>query len=329
MICPICSNPHSQELFQAGSWERFAWDKKFAIRRCEGCSAVFTAPSMTDAELEEFYSRGLYQSTQNRFNKIVAAVSHVFQRARLQRIARLKTGHRLLDFGCGKGRFLAYAARRGWNVYGLEPAENGREIARHRLGDRVVAGFNELPPDGPFDVITLWHVLEHISEPIVLLEEIHPHLGRDGVICIAVPNFDSLQARMGGRSWGHLDVPRHRIHYMPQTIRHALERSGYTTLRVTHFSLEFNPIGVLQTLLNLSGCEPGLIYKIIKRDFSYGKARSKIQFIYSLLMIFLGIPLLLIPSLMFAWIESILGKGGTMLVYARPSAQDAPNMETR
>jgi len=64
-----------------------------------------------------------------------------------------------------------------------------------------------------------------------------------------------------------------------------------------------------------------LIYKIIKRDFSYGKARSKIQFLYSLSMIFVGIPLLLIPALMFAWVESMLGKGGTMLVYARPNTE--------
>ena len=202
---------------------------------------------MTDAELEEFYSQGLYKSTQNRFSRMVAAVSNVFQRARLQRIKRLKTGHRLLDVGCGKGRFLAYAARHGWDVFGLEPADNGREFARDRLGDRVVASFDELPADRPFDVITLWHVLEHTSEPTRLLAEIRPHIGPNGVICIAVPNFDSLQACIGGKSWGHLDVPRHRVHYTPQTIRQTLERSGFTTLRIAHFSLEFNPIGVLQT----------------------------------------------------------------------------------
>ena len=274
---------------------------------------------MTDAELEEFYSLGLYKSTKNRFSGMVAAASNVFQRARLQRIKRLKTGHRLLDVGCGKGRFLAYAARHGWDVFGLEPAENGREIARHRLGERVVASLDELPSDKQFDVITLWHVLEHVSEPTSLLTEIHPHVAPGGVLCIAVPNFDSLQARIGGRSWGHLDVPRHRVHYTPQTIRRTLERSGYTTLRIAHFSLEFNPIGVLQTLINLSGCEPGLIYKIIKRDFSYGKARSKTQFLYSLVMVFIGVPLLLLPSLIFASVESLMGRGGTMLVYARPS----------
>ena len=284
---------------------------------------------MTDAELEEFYSRGLYRSTQNRFAAIVATVSNVFQRTRLQRIARLKTGERLLDVGCGKGRFLAYAARHGWDAYGLEPAANGREIARQAMGDRVVSSFKDLSLDRPFDVITLWHVLEHISEPTSLLKEIHPYVGPDGVICIAIPNFDSLQARIGGRSWGHLDVPRHRVHYTPQTIQRALERSGFTTLRITHFSLEFNPIGVLQTLVNLSGCEPGLIYKIIKRDFSYRKARSKIQFVYSLLMIFIGVPLFLIPSLILAGVESTLGKGGTMLVYARPSAYAEPSIETQ
>ena len=318
MICPLCTNPHSQELFQATSWERFAQNKVFVIRRCDRCDSVFTAPSMTDAELEEFYSQGLYRSTQNRFGRIVDAVSNVFQRIRLHRINRLKTGHKLLDVGCGKGRFLAHAAQHGWDVYGLEPADNGREIARGRLGDRVVASFNELPSERPFDVITLWHVLEHISEPTSLLREIHPHVGPDGVICIAVPNFGSLQARIGGALWGHLDVPRHRVHYTPQTIQRTLERSGYTTLRIAHFSLEFNPIGVLQTLVNLSGCEPGLIYKIIKRDFSYRKARSKTQFMYSLLVIFIGIPLLLAPSLIFTLVESLLGKGGTMLVYARP-----------
>ena len=185
------------------------------------------------------------------------------------------------------------------------------------------SSFNEIPSDETFDVITLWHVLEHSSEPISLLREMHPHVDPDGVICIAVPNFDSLQARIGGESWGHLDVPRHRVHYTPQTIRRTLELSEYTILRIVHSSLEFNPIGVLQTLINLSGGEPGLLYKIIKRDFSYGKARSKTRFLYSLVLTFVGIPLLLLPSLIFALLESSLGRGGTMLVYAKP------NRETR
>jgi SAM-dependent methyltransferase len=199
----------------------------------------------------------------------------------------------------------------------MEPSENGRRIARERLGDRVVGSLKELDPE-KFDVVVLWHVLEHVPTPVEMLRQIHLHMTPGGVFCAAVPNFASLQARLGKSHWSHLDVPRHYFHYTPDTLKYVLELAGYTTLQIDHFSIEFNPIGVLQTALNLLGCEPGLIYALVKRNISWRTAKSKVRFLYSVMMAIVGIPLLILPAILFAYLESLIGKGGSILVYATP-----------
>jgi len=315
--CPICSCTNSQLLFRAASWESFARDQIYDIRYCHECHITFTNPTESSESLNKFYSQGLYRDTHNRFYMLIEGVQWIFQWSRLRKIKRACKQGKLLDVGCGKGRFLAYAALNGWDVFGVEPSENSRSIARSRLGDRVVGSLKELPPDR-FDVIVLWHVLEHVLNPVEMLRQLHQYMKPGGILCVAVPNFSSLQARLGKSRWSHLDVPRHVFHFTPETLKYVLESADYTVLHIDHFSVEFNPIGVLQTVLNCLGLEPGFIYAVVKRNASWGVATSKLRFLYSAIVATVGIPFLILPAFLFAYIESLFGKGGTILVYATP-----------
>ncbi|MGB2895329.1 MAG: class I SAM-dependent methyltransferase [Anaerolineales bacterium] len=317
-ICPICRLAQSKVLFQAASWEPIARDHIYEVRCCKNCGATFTSPDIPPKMLGVFYSQGLYKDTRNLVSPVVDAISNLFQWSRLRKVTRFFQRGKLLDVGCGKGRFLAYAAQQGWNVYGIEPSENGRKVASRRLGDRVSSNLDELNVNEKFDVITLWHVLEHVSEPAEMLRQIRPYIKPEGAICVAVPNFASLQAQIGSKHWSHLDIPRHRTHFTPSTLEYMLDLTGYRIIWIDHNSIEFNLIGVLQTALNLLGCEPGFIYALVKRNLSRHTALSTSRLFYSVIMAVVVVPILIVPSFLFAYFESMIGRGGTILVCAIP-----------
>jgi 2-polyprenyl-3-methyl-5-hydroxy-6-metoxy-1,4-benzoquinol methylase len=309
-ICPICKAEKSTTYLIVNGWESWTKGRNYKIFQCCECFTIFSENSLED--IDRFYSDGLYKDTQNRFRIFVELVQYIFQRERLSKIRKVKKEGKLLDIGCGKGRFLAYVSRFGWDVYGVEPSSTGRYSALNK-NLRITTTLEELG-EKKFDIVTLWHVLEHIDKPIEFLEKIKDHLDHSGVIIIGVPNIDSLQAKISASKWLHLDVPRHRLHYSPMSIRNVLNLAGYRVVSIDHFSLEFNVIGMFQSLLNLLGYETNILYRIIKRDY---QCTNTLRCIFQLTMPFLS--LLLLPiSVFFTTFESLIKKGGTILVYAVP-----------
>ena len=136
----------------------------------------------------------------------------------------------MLDFGCGGGSFLARMHERSWQVTGLDVSHAAVQRIRNELG--LDALFGTLPhpqlEPGSFDVITMWHSLEHVHSPLNVLREAHRLLARGGRLYVAVPNIDSLPFRWFGSAWYGLDLPRHLTHFSPWTLQLMLERAGFT-----------------------------------------------------------------------------------------------------
>ena len=135
-----------------------------------------------------------------------------------------------------------------------------------------------------------------------------------GCLLVALPNSDSIQARLFGGGWFHLDVPRHYVHFGLESLLIALRQRGFTTHIISHFSLEQNPYGILQSLYNVVGLRFNLLYSLIKkrgaREFS-GQLP-----VLQLLIVMLSLPLFL-PITFLVWIVEILfRRGGTIEVYA-------------
>jgi len=126
------------------------------------------------------------------------------------------------------------------------------DLATHRL------------PAAAFDVVTLWHVLEHVPDARSCLECARQCLKPDGRLIVAVPNIDSLEARLGGAHWFHLDLPRHQSHFSLRTLERLLADVGFTPVMTKRFSLEYGPYGMLQTLLNRMGFSHNLLYNALK-----------------------------------------------------------------
>ena len=134
-------------------------------------------------------------------------------------------------------------------------------------GVNVIAGdFLELDVEGPFDAVTMWHVLEHLPDPLGAVVRAVDLMRPGGRLVISVPNVDSLQARFGGERWFHLDLPRHLFHFGPRSPSALVERAGLRVVRIGHLYPEMEAIGLVQTALNRAGFENDLLYRFAKRD---------------------------------------------------------------
>ena len=134
----------------------------------------------------------------------------------------------VLDYGTATGEFLEYLSKKNLNIAGVEPNEKAGNIANIITGNKVKASIDEIT--GTFDVITLWHVLEHVKDLDILIEKLKERLNEKGILVIAVPNFKSYDARHYGEYWAAYDVPRHLWHFSPLAIWKLFDKHQMTVI---------------------------------------------------------------------------------------------------
>jgi SAM-dependent methyltransferase len=236
------------------------------LGRCETCGLCWLLDPPTGSELAGLYASGFYEPAPARGGALVRELHRLNNAIRLRELKAMEPG-RLLDVGCGKGRFLEAARAAGWDVLGIEFAPASAEAARAAYGVEVIVGdFLELALEGGFDAVTMWHVLEHVPDPAAAVARAADLLRPGGRIVISVPNLASLQARFGGERWFHLDLPRHLFHFSPRSLSALVERAGLRVARIGHLYPEMEAIGLIQTTLNRAGFEDNLLYRFAKRD---------------------------------------------------------------
>jgi ubiquinone/menaquinone biosynthesis C-methylase UbiE len=211
---------------------------------------------------------------------------------------------------------LTLMKKRSWEVYGTEWTQESAQNAREVIGSNVMVGelFNLKLPDRHFDGITLWHVFEHTFHPRKILAEIARILKPEGLLIIALHNFDSRMARLGGRNWFNFDAPRHLMHFTPPQLQKFLAEYGFRTVDTSHLSWEFDPYCWLQTLYNKLGFEHNLFYTMIRRRDWWQKFTPKKLFFAGGILLFL-FPLGLIAVLM-AITDGLGKQNGTFINYA-------------
>src|SRR3954454_22183190 len=191
--------------------------ERFVVGFCHDCKLHVTTPAPSGEDLGKYYPSSYYGSGR-RFNRVVEWLLHHLYSYRALQIERKQKPGKVLDIGCGRGLLLQKLRERGWEPQGTELSEEAASYARDRLG--LPVSTNTLQdgdfPDGEFDLVILWHVLEHVHAPRAMLQEVSRILKPGGVLLVAVPNFGSWEARWRGPGWFHLDVPRHLTHFTPQ-----------------------------------------------------------------------------------------------------------------
>jgi SAM-dependent methyltransferase len=242
--CPLCGSREFKPVLEAPDATPEAGGMWFAVVQCQLCGLCFTNPRPDAVTIGRFYSAHYRPHQRHRTRR---KARKWFPLAALQgrpcKERRSLPPHgrgRLLDFGCGGGTFLERMARQGWDVTGLDVSPEAVGRVREELHLRALVGslpHPELAPDS-FDVITMWHSLEHVHAPLSILQEAYRLLTPGGRLFVAVPNIASWPFRWFGRSWYALDLPRHLTHFGPATLKLMLERAGFRlgSLRVLRHS---------------------------------------------------------------------------------------------
>ena len=230
--CPLCKSSAIKKRFACV--DEFATGEQFDFFECTACGIAFTQNVPDEKEIDRYYESPTYISHSNTSKGFVNRVYHIVRRIMLQKKARkvemltgLKNG-RLLDYGAGTGHFARIMETRGWSVTAIEKNGKARELALKEFG------FEMLPvealstiKDKELDVVTMWHVMEHIQEPDRMWDELHRILGDKGIAIIAVPNSASYDALKYKEHWAAYDVPRHLWHFTPSAIAQWGEKHGF------------------------------------------------------------------------------------------------------
>jgi SAM-dependent methyltransferase len=191
--------------------------------RCPACSAATTDPWPTPARLAEAYAR--YRPSHGRFSGVGDALLRRTRGLLARRIDRLAPPGPVLDVGAGDGALLDALRARGREALGLE-----RGAKRADMRDIEVTELN-----GEWSAIVFWHSLEHLPAPGAAIDHAAGLLARGGMIVLAVPNAASLQARVFGDRWFHLDLPRHLVHLPAEALTERLDSLGLAVTRVSHW----------------------------------------------------------------------------------------------
>lgn len=225
--CPVC-DAEKNELFLTVP-DHMITKETFQVVRCSSCGFHFTNPIPQENEIGRYYKSEEYisHSSNNRgiVNKAYNVVRNITLKRKVKLISRLSNGKQLLDVGAGTGHFLNSCKNADWDVQGLEPDQDAREFAKGNF-DLHLDPISDLYKikDHSKDVITMWHVLEHVYNLKSDVSELVRILKLDGVLIIAVPNMSSKDAKHYQEHWAAFDVPRHLYHFQKESIIQLMDQ---------------------------------------------------------------------------------------------------------
>jgi 2-polyprenyl-3-methyl-5-hydroxy-6-metoxy-1,4-benzoquinol methylase len=168
-----------------------------------------------------------------------------WQKVRLIRTTTKKTKGNLLDYGCGVGVFTSRAERNGWAVQGVELSEGARILAQQKLKKGKVVAHRSKLDETTYDAVTLFHVLEHLDDPTDVLTWVRERMNPGGALIIAVPNYESPDARHYGRYWAAWDVPIHYWHFSKSAMKHLAQSNGWFVESIRPMRLDAFYVGLL------------------------------------------------------------------------------------
>ncbi len=248
--CPVCESPQFVNFMICQDYT--VSQESFAIVECKKCHFKFTNPRPTEKNIGKYYKSTAYISHSNSKTGIINQVYHLARKFTLGGKLRLvnslnKTEKKILDVGCGTGKFLEVCKQNGWIVAGTEPDEHTRNQAikytNAIIEDNLLTSF-----DGQlFEVITLWHVLEHVHLLNEVIAKIKKLLAPDGTLVIAVPNCESNDAKIYKEKWAAYDVPRHLYHFSQSTLKLLFQKHKMQIQEVQPMKLDAYYVSLLSS----------------------------------------------------------------------------------
>jgi SAM-dependent methyltransferase len=314
MECPGCGESGVRTLFSAGDRLYHTTDKSFLVVECKTCRLIRLEPRPSPKELADYYPREYwYQPDADAASRIEEAYRRFVLRDHVNFVMRAieDSGQSglVVDVGCGGGLFLKMLRERGLPVLGLETSHPAATAAWNQNRVAVVCGDLSKSPieRGGCAIVTMFHVVEHLHDPVGYLRSARDLLLPGGRLIVQVPNASSWQFLMFGEHWNGVDVPRHLVNYRQRDLENLLEYCGLEVVRRKHFSLRDNPAGLASSIA--PGLDP------MARRVRKIRESSALKFAKDLL--YFGIVLASLPFTLF---EAACGAGSTIMVEARKKA---------
>lgn len=206
----------------------------FELLHDEDLDMLITYPQPSLDKLPSYYESVDYIShtdgNKSLFEKMYQFVKSIALKNKLKLINSQSSKGRILDIGAGVGDFLSVCKNDGWQTIGIEPSEKAKNIAISK-GVSFVDNLSELE-DHSFDIITMWHVLEHVPNLEEQIVELKRLVKPNGTIIIAVPNFKSFDAKHYGQFWAAFDVPIHLWHFSKTAIQKLFAKEKLELIKV-------------------------------------------------------------------------------------------------
>lgn len=308
-VCPVCQESDQKQgsiLFEIAK----SPGEKYLINKCNQCGMVFTYYDH-DVDPFELYDQNDYTVRDTR-TSIFFKIQKWEYDAVISRIRQIcgKVTPTVLDFGSGKGLFLHFAKLKGCLVKGIESSAPRAAYAREKFGLDINTDYYSTGTvfDQKFDVLTTFHVLEHLENPSGLLAKLVKYnLKRGGLLIAEVPNFASWQSAWAGNSWLHLDVPRHIGHFDDRSLKRIIEGAGCTIIKKEYFSIHLGIIGMIQTMFSWFGYKGFLIADLKQK-------KSK--------LLILKIAIVLPFAVLLEGLAVLFRKGGILRYYAIYDQED-------
>ncbi len=245
-LCPICNSSSFTPFLSAK--DHTTTGEQFEIVKCCQCGFSLTNPRPDINSVEKYYQSEKYIShtggSKSLLDKIYVFARKITLGWKLKLINKYKQTSTILDYGCGTGEFLRHLKSNGWAIHGVEPSESARQKAMSLLKTGVVESIEKIEGN-QFDVITLWHVVEHIHDLNEKLLAIQSLLKQDGIIFIAVPNHEAADAQKYGAYWAGYDVPRHLWHFSKDSMKKLLNKTGLELIDIHPMKLDAYYVSLL------------------------------------------------------------------------------------
>ena len=243
--CPICT---TEMKFKFVTKDYLVTGESFDIVECEACSIRTTTPFPDKKIIGNYYSSDDYISHDDKVSGIFDSIYGLVRTYQLNKKKKLigkyfnKSNGKVLDIGCSAGDFLQYMKENHWNINGVDTSNKARKIANKKLNIKVMDPKDWINNKEKYDVITCWHSLEHVHEPWVYLDKIKKSLTLDGFLIVALPNYQSTDAKIYKEFWAAYDTPRHLYHFTIKSMNKTIKPHGLNIESI--YRMNFDPFYV-------------------------------------------------------------------------------------
>ena len=244
--CPVCNNTEfTNEIICE---DTTVSKEQFNIVRCSSCEFIFTNPRPAPDFLGNYYDSNTYISHNSKGVSLIKLIYKIARslafKSKYQLIKRYVNENKtLLDYGCGSGHFLSYCNKQGIKITGIEPNNDARKTANEITKNAVVNSISKL--DQTFQVITLWHVLEHIPNLNETVDLLKKKLNKNGTLIVAVPNVEAWDAQHYKNNWAAYDVPRHLYHFSQSSLKNLMKKHSLKIKEVIPMKMDSYYVSML------------------------------------------------------------------------------------